>query len=377
MVVVALDIGHGSNTFPPSKGVYKNGKGFAEHDFNSELVKKIEPLLKASGIDVLVYQKPNSVDVPLRTRTNYYNSKKVRLVYSIHANYNGNTDVNGICAFYWHKSSTAKRLAEIVIEEVKKKGYGTHGNGLHASTPGTWTDLHICRETDMDAVLVENGFMSGNKDFDYIFGKSKSKYIKDLSEAHAKAICRFLGVNYKGGEGQGTVDKPKPSKPTAPSKPSKPSTSVKPNYNTTSLVTFLQSIKHPYSLNDRKKLANYYGVGNGKYSGKANENVELLTRVKADYKKNGKLRTSKPVVNKPTVDNSFKGKRVESKVNGLRFYSKLSWEDKNVVGKVNKGIGFPTIVSKHKVGNGEQYKVKNSRGVVYYITASSKYVTVK
>ncbi|MCY9156197.1 N-acetylmuramoyl-L-alanine amidase [Bacillus haynesii] len=67
---------------------------------------------------------------------------------------------------------------------------------------------------------------------------------------------------------------------------------------------------------------------------------------------------------------------LKSKVNGLRFYSKPSWEDKDVVGTVNKGYGFPTVVEKVKVGSAYQYKVKNSKGATYYITASDKYVEV-
>ena len=67
---------------------------------------------------------------------------------------------------------------------------------------------------------------------------------------------------------------------------------------------------------------------------------------------------------------------LKSKVNGLRFYAKPSWEDKDVVGTVNKGIGFPTVVEKIKVGSAYQYKVKNSKGATYYITASDKYVEV-
>ncbi|WP_152425513.1 peptidoglycan recognition protein family protein [Bacillus subtilis] len=67
---------------------------------------------------------------------------------------------------------------------------------------------------------------------------------------------------------------------------------------------------------------------------------------------------------------------LKSKVNGLRFYSKPSWEDKDVVGTVNKGVGFPTVVEKVKVGSAYQYKVKNSKGATYYITASDKYVDV-
>ncbi len=67
---------------------------------------------------------------------------------------------------------------------------------------------------------------------------------------------------------------------------------------------------------------------------------------------------------------------LKSKVNGLRYYNKPSWKDKDVFGRINKGNGFPTIVEKVKVGNSYQYKVKNSKGKTFYITASPKYVTV-
>ncbi|MBP1967961.1 N-acetylmuramoyl-L-alanine amidase CwlA [Virgibacillus natechei] len=77
---------------------------------------------------------------------------------------------------------------------------------------------------------------------------------------------------------------------------------------------------------------------------------------------------------KPSTSSSASG-RVESKVNGLRFYSKPSWSDSDVAGRVDEGIGFPNIVRKIKVGNGYQYEVKNSKGATYYITAASKYVT--
>lgn len=66
--------------------------------------------------------------------------------------------------------------------------------------------------------------------------------------------------------------------------------------------------------------------------------------------------------------------RLESKVNGLRFYNKPSWDDKDVVGTVDKGYGFPTTIKKIKVDSAYQYQVKNSKGVTYYITAADKYV---
>lgn len=73
---------------------------------------------------------------------------------------------------------------------------------------------------------------------------------------------------------------------------------------------------------------------------------------------------------------SVTGSRVVSKVDNLRFYSKPSWADRDVAGSVDAGLGF-TIIDKVSVNGSYQYKVKNSRGNVYYITASDCYVYVK
>lgn len=80
---------------------------------------------------------------------------------------------------------------------------------------------------------------------------------------------------------------------------------------------------------------------------------------------------SKPVVTKP----SYVGKRVEAKTT-VRFYSKPSWEDRDVAGSVTKGLGF-TIVDRVKVDSAYQYKVKNSAGKIFYITTNTKYVIVE
>ncbi|ANN30773.1 N-acetylmuramoyl-L-alanine amidase [Bacillus thuringiensis serovar coreanensis] len=79
---------------------------------------------------------------------------------------------------------------------------------------------------------------------------------------------------------------------------------------------------------------------------------------------------------KSTVDSSIVGKRVVSKVNNLRFYDTPSWQDKDVAGSVDAGLGF-TIDAKIMVNGSPQYKVHNSRGKTSYITASETYVYVK
>ena len=108
--------------------------------------------------------------------------------------------------------------------------------------------------------------------------------------------------------------------------------------------------------------------------------IDFKNRVKAKMsgKFVSKASSTKPASSsqKKTSSSSAASGSLKSKINGLRFYSKPSWEDKDVVGTVNKGLGFPTVVEKVKVGSAYQYKVKNSKGSTYYITASDKYVEV-
>ncbi|MED1089733.1 N-acetylmuramoyl-L-alanine amidase [Bacillus paramycoides] len=73
---------------------------------------------------------------------------------------------------------------------------------------------------------------------------------------------------------------------------------------------------------------------------------------------------------------SVEGKRVVSKVNNLRFYDAPSWQDKDVAGSVDAGLGF-TIDAKVSVNGSTQYKVHNSNGKAYYVTANEAYVYVK
>lgn len=212
MAKIGLDIGHGVNTFPPNKGVYRGGKGYAEHSFNAQLGKRIKELLEANGHTIIMGQQPNKKDVPLTTRTNLYNREKVDIVVSLHANA-GASSAEGRCVFYWGTSSKGKKLAGLIRDEIRNAGYSLHGNGLHAGEIGEWTNLHITRETNMPAVLIEHGFMTNKNDFELIFGSKQDKYIEDMAQADVRGIQRYLGQDYKDVK----PSAPKPSKP----KPSK------------------------------------------------------------------------------------------------------------------------------------------------------------
>lgn len=136
-----------------------------------------------------------------------------------------------------------------------------------------------------------------------------SKNVVQHNTASGKDCPHFMRAGSKGitwsqfkkrltGSSSVTTSKPSTSKPSK-----KPTSKGKANYNTKSIVTFLQSINQPYSLSHRKKLASYYNVKN--YKGQASLNLQLLDLLKKDYKKRGKLRTSKP---KPTTTTKAKPK---------------------------------------------------------------------
>ncbi|PDY37672.1 N-acetylmuramoyl-L-alanine amidase, partial [Bacillus thuringiensis] len=79
---------------------------------------------------------------------------------------------------------------------------------------------------------------------------------------------------------------------------------------------------------------------------------------------------------KSKTDSFIVGKRVISKVDNLRFYYSPSWQDKDVAGTVDEGEGF--IMDKKVSLNGfPQYRVHNSKGKTYYVTANAAYVYVK
>lgn len=235
--------------------------------------------MKDIGFKTVLYQKPNSKDIPLAQRTSYYNAQKVDLVYSIHANANGDSNVNGRCVFYWGTSAKSKRLAEIIASNIKKAGYSTHGNGLHAGVRGSWTNLHIIRETSMPAVLVENGFMTGNKDFDLIFGNKQEEYIEVMSKVHADSISEYFGVDGKAAE---EIPNSKPSKPAK--EPSKPQSGA---YKGDSIVDYLISIGKDASFSNRSKLASKHGISG--YKGTEAQNLRLLASLR-----DGKTSASAP-----------------------------------------------------------------------------------
>ncbi|MFC0525768.1 N-acetylmuramoyl-L-alanine amidase [Pontibacillus salicampi] len=196
---VALDIGHGRDTWENGggKGVVVDGKVYEEHDANAETALMVKEILEAHGVRVWLPQEPWERDRDLLSRTNEANRRGVDLYWSFHYNA-GIPDAQGACAFYWYTAGDAKKLAKRFGEYCRGAGVDTHGDGTHAGVPGTWTELHVNRETSMTAILTENGFMTNHEDFENIFGSNKKQYRKMMARINAKCILSFFGISYQG-----------------------------------------------------------------------------------------------------------------------------------------------------------------------------------
>lgn len=219
MARIGVDRGHGKNTFPPSKGLYKNGIAYHEFDANSRVAAKLIEKLKRAGHIIVEAQKANSNDVPLTTRTNKYIAEKVDMIVSCHANYSSNPDANGYASFYWYSDKEAKKLSDLYEEEIKAQGFRLWG-GSRPSMPGiVWNNFHMCRipaKKGIPSILLENGFMGNNEDFEWIFGSKKDKYAEKCATAAFNAIQRYLGESIEVSEDVQHVSKPVEEKPSKP-----------------------------------------------------------------------------------------------------------------------------------------------------------------
>lgn len=228
MIYVAfLDDGHGMKTAgKETPYIQKLGRRIKENEFNRAVVKALKVELERNG--VLVYEvAPTDDDTPLVTRTNFANATYAALqrtngkngvtaIYvSIHydaldGKFDGpGKDPEGITVFVYTGNTTKNsgKLARNVLEQLAQ-GTPQKNRGVKEA------DFHVLRETDMPAILTENGFMDNERE---ALLMADAAFQKEAATEHAKGICAYFGIKYKGGANN--VPTPGPQKPTEPKKP--------------------------------------------------------------------------------------------------------------------------------------------------------------
>lgn len=191
--LVVFDIGHGSDTYPPSKGI----GGFAEHDFNSKVVLQAKKLAELQGFKVILSQGAFEKDVLLRRRVENINSihKKTPIlcIISFHANASNDTKAGGKGVFYSQGSTKGKRLAELWLKRSSILDVKNWGPGLWVCEKGTWKDFYIVQKTVPPCILVEHFFFTNPQE---LAKCNTLDFINKSALVAVQALCDFAGKTY-------------------------------------------------------------------------------------------------------------------------------------------------------------------------------------
>lgn len=189
MILIALDDGHGINT--PGKRTPKlaNGKVVHENAFNRSVVKFLDIALKRCKMFTLLVA-PGDDDTPLSARVKMANDAKASAYISIHYDasdgvFNGN-DPEGHSVHYYPGDSESMTLAALVMAQLIM-GTKQKSRGIKAS------NFQVLRETDMPAILSENGFMDNEYEAGLMLNVD---FQKEVAEEHCKAICEYFKMEY-------------------------------------------------------------------------------------------------------------------------------------------------------------------------------------
>ncbi|KSU62898.1 hypothetical protein AS034_12440 [[Bacillus] enclensis] len=288
--LIALDDGHGLGTSGKRTPYIPSiGRQIRENEFNEKVTLYLKGELERCGFRTLL-TAPTDGDTPLKERTGLANSRGADALVSNHFNafdgkFNGpGKDPEGPSLHIYCNDLNDRRLAESIANYLKQ-GTKQVFRGIIEQ------NLHMTREFNKAAVLVENGFMDNEKEALLMINEV---FQRETAKEQARGVCDFFGVPYV------------TEKPGGGIKPLEPgSDGVSPDYT---------------------------------------------------------------------------GKRVESIYRGsegLDFYSRPTFNDAYKAGTLKFRYGFSAVLRKLRVEGAYMYEVKNSRGHVYYVTASPKFVKVK
>lgn len=176
MKKVYIDCGHGG---------YDSGAVGVNNVLEKNIVlivgKKVEAKCKKCGIEVRMSRDTDKFQ-SLSYRTNDANSWGANAFVSIHCN-SFNKSSKGL-ETYCYKFKY-RGLADDIHSEIKSAGLYNVDRGVKEG------NLHVIRESSMDACLVELGFIDNVDDVKLLNNKQE-----EFAVAITRGICKHLGVKY-------------------------------------------------------------------------------------------------------------------------------------------------------------------------------------
>jgi N-acetylmuramoyl-L-alanine amidase len=183
LVKIYIDGGHGGS----DSGAV--GNGIYEKDINLKITKKIETLLKENykNVEVLT-TRTTDVFFSLAERTNKANQWGADAFLSVHINAHTDNRARGF-ETYIYPNAGAKTAAfqnvmhENIFGQISHSGMTDKGKKS--------ANFHVLRESNMIALLTENGFISNSADAALL---KTDVFLDKLAYGHVLGLERFFGL---------------------------------------------------------------------------------------------------------------------------------------------------------------------------------------
>jgi N-acetylmuramoyl-L-alanine amidase len=181
-IKIFLDGGHGEH----DSGAI--GHGLKEKDVVLDIAKRIEAKLKGYEGVVVKLSRTDDTFLSLTQRANLANDWKADYFVSIHTNAFNRT-ANGYEDFIYNGNvSQATKANQNIMnaEIVKATGFSNRGKKS--------ANFAVLRQTNMPAILTENGFIDNKNDAAKL---KSSSFLDKIAEGHVQGLVKIFGLKKK------------------------------------------------------------------------------------------------------------------------------------------------------------------------------------
>ena len=183
MVKIFLDAGHGG------KDSGATGNDLYEKNIVLDLAKRIEQKLQAYKNVVIKQSRMKDEYLSLFQRTDMANAWGADCFLSLHLNSATDKSARGFESFIYSGTTNKSTIAfqNVIHEEIVKK----IGKMIFTDRGKKRANFHVLRESNMQACLIENLFVSNSADANLL---KQDSFLNLIAEGHVNGLEKFFGL---------------------------------------------------------------------------------------------------------------------------------------------------------------------------------------
>ncbi len=183
--IVVIDAGHGGTDPGAMFPAQSSNPEIREKDVTLDIALKVSAILKSKGVKVVMTRRSDTYPT-LQDRVEIANNAHADLFVAIHCNsMETRFDIDGAQVYYHGSSTFGKKFAQIVYDKMVEYT-GMTERGIQDGS-----SLYVIKNTSMPAILTEGGFVSNEKDREYLLSEEGREA---LANAIADGIMEALAL---------------------------------------------------------------------------------------------------------------------------------------------------------------------------------------